>query len=149
MKKYKKLFNTLADSYRAKHRVAAECPYFGQCGGCQLQDIAYEQQLELKIDFLKQILQIDLPLEIIPATPWRYRNRMDFVYAFGKIGLRKAGNFRKVRARLHVRDLLRWRLRAQGRVPRLQSRVCQGLFAAQAVHPARFSRGSRFSMKIN
>ena len=31
-------------------RIEAECPYFGSCGGCTLQELAYDAQLSLKED---------------------------------------------------------------------------------------------------
>ena len=31
-------------------RVAAECPYFGECGGCTLQEMSYEAQKKLKAE---------------------------------------------------------------------------------------------------
>jgi hypothetical protein len=32
---------------------------------------------------------------VMPAEPYRYRNRMDLVRAFGKLGLRQTGNYRQ------------------------------------------------------
>jgi len=71
------------------------CRYFGQCGGCALQDVPYEQQLTAKSQTLQRMLGVEVP--IVPSPqPYRYRHRMDFVVAFGKIGLRKRGDFRTV-----------------------------------------------------
>src|SRR5690349_25055524 len=30
------------------HRIAPQCPYFGQCGGCAYQHMDYQHQLEIK-----------------------------------------------------------------------------------------------------
>ena len=63
------------------HRVDPQCLYFGQCGGCHYQHIAYERQLEIKKDILRETLRrtakVDFPDEIVvhASPPWNYRNR--------------------------------------------------------------------------
>lgn len=42
---YAKLLNILEPS---KDRVEAKCPVARQCGGCQIQELSYEKQLEFK-----------------------------------------------------------------------------------------------------
>jgi 23S rRNA (uracil1939-C5)-methyltransferase len=60
------------------------CPYFGQCGGCQLQHISYRAQLDAKADFiresLKQMARIDWtdPIEIRHSEEYGYRTRAGF-----------------------------------------------------------------------
>jgi 23S rRNA (uracil1939-C5)-methyltransferase len=62
-------------------RIAAKCPHFGVCGGCDYQQIAYEPQLEFKKEILRETLRrigrIDWPGEITThaSPPWAYRNR--------------------------------------------------------------------------
>jgi len=63
------------------NRVKPGCPYFASCGGCHYQHIAYEHQLEIKRDILKETLRrtakLELPvaIEVHPSPPWNYRNR--------------------------------------------------------------------------
>jgi len=63
------------------HRVEPGCPYFGRCGGCQYQHAAYEHQLEIKKEILRETLRrmakLDLAMEIQvhASPPWKYRNR--------------------------------------------------------------------------
>jgi len=86
-------------------RVTPRCAHFGLCGGCRLQDLAYDKQLEFKASqirhHLAQIGGIEDPTEIpiIPCEPdYRYRNKMEFT--FGKdsagqltIGLHPRGKY--------------------------------------------------------
>jgi tRNA (uracil-5-)-methyltransferase len=59
--------------------------------------VAYEDQLLLKKELVNDALQGIAAVERVhPSVPYRYRNRMDFVTAFGKCGLRRAGSFRSV-----------------------------------------------------
>ena len=39
------------------HRVRPRCPYFGTCGGCQLQHINSEEQSKYKIDSVYEALE--------------------------------------------------------------------------------------------
>jgi 23S rRNA (uracil1939-C5)-methyltransferase len=76
------------------HRVEAPCPYFGACGGCQLQHAAYAHQLELKRQVVDEAwaraglrLPPDTPV-LGMDDPWRYRIRGEFEAVAGVEGWR-------------------------------------------------------------
>ena len=66
-------------------RITAPCPYFGTCGGCSLQDLAYPDQLALKKQRLLRVLgALDptLSLEVVGLDdPWRYRNKAELTFS--------------------------------------------------------------------
>ena len=69
-------------------RVEAPCPYFGRCGGCRLQHLAYPAQLAFKAKQVADCLQRLGGLggfEIRPIVPapelYGYRNKMEFTVA--------------------------------------------------------------------
>ena len=73
-------------------RVAAPCPVFTHCGGCDYQHAPYEFQLARKVDILREQLRrvgkIDYAgeIETVSGPPFGYRNRSQFHLADGKIG---------------------------------------------------------------
>ncbi|MGC8840227.1 MAG: 23S rRNA (uracil(1939)-C(5))-methyltransferase RlmD [Candidatus Sumerlaeaceae bacterium] len=86
-------------------RVEPPCPLFGECGGCQLQNLAYKEQIRQKEkqirDVFAHLAGIQLPeiRSIIPSPEeWHYRNKMEMT--FGKradgsvaIGFHTRGDF--------------------------------------------------------
>ena len=63
-------------------RIEPPCPYFGRCGGCDFQQLAYETQLAAKSEIIRDCLHRIARLESVPdivVTPspndWRYRMR--------------------------------------------------------------------------
>jgi 23S rRNA (uracil1939-C5)-methyltransferase len=64
------------------------CPHFGLCGGCQWQDLAYEEQLHWKRLQVQECLQHlaglrpgDIALPVASPQPRYYRNKMEFTFA--------------------------------------------------------------------
>jgi 23S rRNA (uracil1939-C5)-methyltransferase len=82
----------------APERVAAPCPVFGECGGCQVQHLDYGAQLAWKTERMRALLAAAGFAEppVLPALgcnpPWRYRNHMRFsVNREGRVGLTARG----------------------------------------------------------
>jgi len=101
-----------------RHAVPAPCPHFGPCGGCSLQSLAYEAQLQEKqnqvIQTLKRVGKLsgveDVIKPIIGCNPFQsqnhgsdifgYRNKLQFTFsslcwepaAAGSTLLRKEGS---------------------------------------------------------
>jgi len=74
------------------HRVAARCPYYANCAGCQYQHVEYAHQLELKRAQIRDVFQrigniADPPIEPVVASPrqYHYRNKI-VVHGPGKPG---------------------------------------------------------------
>ena len=78
-------------------RIKPRCPIARQCGGCQLQSMSYERQLQYKADKVKNNLirlggfaesEIEQIMEPILAMekPFRYRNKAQFPIGTGKDG---------------------------------------------------------------
>ena len=68
-------------------RVEPPCPYFGRCGGCDFQQLAYQAQLDAKTEIIKDCLRRIGQLETIPdfqiipaPNEWHYRSRAQWQY---------------------------------------------------------------------
>ena len=79
-------------------RVEPKCRYYRQCGGCQLQSLSYEKQLQFKQNKIRNNLiriggfdaeYIDERMEPIVGMdePWHYRNKAQY-----PVGTDKDGN---------------------------------------------------------
>lgn len=74
-------------------RQEPQCPIYYRCGGCQLQHLTYEGQLQEKKQRVQDALTRIGGLEgvkvkdTLPAEPWGYRNKMMFPVAAGRQGV--------------------------------------------------------------
>jgi len=75
-------------------RVEPVCSHFGICGGCAVQDLAYDEQVHQKNEQVRNALSriggaegfvMDAP--VASPAPFRYRNKMEFSFEQGEGGL--------------------------------------------------------------
>ena len=67
---------------RSPHRVEPRCPLFGTCGGCQYQNLAYDEQLRWKQAQLREALArlggVEVAVDPCHPSPrqWGYRTKL-------------------------------------------------------------------------
>lgn len=93
---------------KSPKETESPCPHFGDCGGCVFISLPYEEQLKIKEEQVKKLLDTALEgqereylFEGIKASPspYEYRNKMEF--SFGdevkdgplSLGMHKRGSF--------------------------------------------------------
>jgi 23S rRNA (uracil1939-C5)-methyltransferase len=117
------------------HRVEAPCPFYGECGGCQLQHTVYAHQLDLKAEIVRDALRrqsVPLPAAFTvrgAADPWRYRWRGEFHVIPGSTGMAAARlGFNRARSwrPVAVDDCLIHHERITSSLPALQELVREG-----------------------
>ncbi len=87
-------------------RIEPGCPYFGVCGGCDLQQLGYADQLTAKAgiiaDSLRRIARIErdtpVPMTGAPDRDWHYRSRAEWQidHVTGAVGYFAQGSHRVV-----------------------------------------------------
>jgi 23S rRNA (uracil1939-C5)-methyltransferase len=76
-------------------RVEPPCPHYHECGGCNLQHMAYPEQLHCKKDILAANLakiagfSHTKPTLVLPSPPWRYRSKIELQVKDSAIGFYK------------------------------------------------------------
>lgn len=79
----------------SKMRQTPPCPYFYECGGCQLQHMNYEEQLNFKSNHIKKTIKkitgLDVKVNntVACSNPFAYRNKMSFSVQQSLCGLLK------------------------------------------------------------
>lgn len=84
---------TIEIKKESKERIKAICPYYQECGGCDLMHMKYESQLNFKQNKIKEIMKkyagLDITIEPIVTSnqPLYYRNKITLQVKNGIIGL--------------------------------------------------------------
>lgn len=81
------------------------CRHFGPCGGCDWQNLLYDEQLARKRHRLEELLQLTLDSRAPPVDPvigmrvdesgwpWRFRHKASFVFGPGRDGVPTIGHY--------------------------------------------------------
>lgn len=75
---------------KSPNRTLPTCKYFGKCGGCQLQHMKGNFQLDFKTKQIKTILEksINCPVAVLPCigkNEFNYRNKVNFAIQNNKL----------------------------------------------------------------
>ena len=84
-------------------RVEPECPFYGRCGGCSLQHMSIDAQLEWKQRILDEALRrigklegVEFDRPVASPSPFNYRSRARFHVDGGRAGFFESGSHRVV-----------------------------------------------------
>jgi|MTBAKSStandDraft_1061840.scaffolds.fasta_scaffold17642_2 23S rRNA (uracil1939-C5)-methyltransferase len=76
-------------SHPSPYRIDPACPFFTQCGGCDLQHLTLEREHEIKT-LLATALLGSIPERLIPSPlTFGYRNNMEFTFSPQAMGLHR------------------------------------------------------------
>ncbi|MCF6462427.1 23S rRNA (uracil(1939)-C(5))-methyltransferase RlmD [Clostridium sp. Cult1] len=85
LKKRYGIGKTLEILEKSPYRIESKCKFFSQCDGCQLQNLDYNKQLELKRNIVENNLKRIGKIENVVVNdtigmeyPFRYRNKVEF-----------------------------------------------------------------------
>lgn len=72
----------------SEDRITAPCPHFGICGGCKIQNLRYDAQLEIKRQNVAEIFErigmfpsLHVPTPLASPHRFAYRNKMEFTFS--------------------------------------------------------------------
>jgi tRNA/tmRNA/rRNA uracil-C5-methylase (TrmA/RlmC/RlmD family) len=95
------------------HRIAAKCPLFGRCGGCQYQNLRYGEQLEWKRRQVAELIEhmAGLTLAVLPVIgsprPFGYRSKITPHFNSPRAGEELAIGFLRQGTRFDIVDVPR------------------------------------------
>lgn len=79
---------TLEVVEKSPYRVEPRCRHFGTCGGCKVQNYAYDKQIEFKTETVKNAFEkiggfdnISVPTALKSVNEFYYRNKMEFSFS--------------------------------------------------------------------
>lgn len=73
---------------KSNNHQQVSCPYYNECGGCDLLHISYEREKELKENYIKKLFK-KYNKNIISLDRSNYRNKVTFHVAHGHLGFYK------------------------------------------------------------
>jgi tRNA/tmRNA/rRNA uracil-C5-methylase (TrmA/RlmC/RlmD family) len=123
------------------HRIEARCPLFGRCGGCQYQNLGYEEQLAWKrrqvAELLEHMAGLAFPVQPVIGSPrpFGYRSKITPHFNSPRAGEELAIGFLRQGTRFDVVDVPRCEIatdainaRLQAERPELRRRAAEGAF---------------------
>ena len=81
---------------KSENRRKVPCPYYSECGGCNLMHMNYQEQLKFKKEKIENILNkyagINTHVEIEPSNEFNYRNKITLHKCDKGYGYKKEGS---------------------------------------------------------
>lgn len=93
IKEHKNYIEAIPLKYKesSSKRTSISCPYYNECGGCQLMGLSYQEQLNYKkekvINIFKKYANISINPNIKESNQYQYRNKITLQVKNGQIGL--------------------------------------------------------------